>query len=106
MVNIPKSRNTFCKGRKCRKHTLHKVTQYKKGKANGLALGDRRYHIKQEGYGGQTRPIFHKKAKTTKKIVLKMECTVCHRKKQLAIKRCKHFELGGEKKSKGQMLQF
>jgi len=29
-----------------------------------------------------------------------MECTECHKKKQLAIKRCKHFELGGDKKRK------
>ena len=39
-------------------------------------------------------------AKTTKKIVLRMECSVCHKKKQLPIKRCKHFELGGDKKRK------
>ncbi|EFE33365.1 uncharacterized protein ARB_07725 [Trichophyton benhamiae CBS 112371] len=35
-----------------------------------------------------------KKAKTTKKVVLRMECTVCKTKAQLALKRCKHFELG------------
>ena len=29
------------------------------------------------GYGGQTKPVFHKKAKTTKKVVLRLECTVC-----------------------------
>lgn len=39
-------------------------------------------------------------AKTTKKIVLKMECCTCKYRKQLAIKRCKHFELGGDKKKK------
>ncbi len=37
--------------------------------------------------------MFGKKAKTTKKIVLRLECTVCKTKAQLAIKRCKHFEL-------------
>lgn len=41
--------------------------------------------------------MFHKKAKTTKKIVLRLECTVCKYKAQLPIKRCKHFELGGDK---------
>ena len=25
MVNIPKERNTFCKGKACKKHTVHKV---------------------------------------------------------------------------------
>ena len=39
-------------------------------------------------------------AKTTKKIVLRMECTVCRKRKQIPLKRCKHFELGGDKKRK------
>ncbi|KAJ8963854.1 hypothetical protein NQ314_005341 [Rhamnusium bicolor] len=47
-----------------------------------------------------------KKAKTTKKIVLRMECTDCKYRKQIPLKRCKHFELGGDKKRKGQMIQF
>merc|ERR1712168_1352536 len=106
MVNVPKTRRTFCAAAKCRKHTLHKVTQYKKGKDSLQAKGKRRYDRKQKGYGGQTKPIFRKKAKTTKKIVLRLECTDCKRKDQVTIKRCKHFELGGEKKKKGQMLQF
>ena len=37
MVNVPKERKTFCKGKKCGKHTLHKVTQYKAGKASNYA---------------------------------------------------------------------
>lgn len=39
--------------------------------------GKRRYDRKQSGYGGQTKPVFHKKAKTTKKIVLRLQCAVC-----------------------------
>merc|ERR1719320_1008321 len=35
-----------------------------------------------------------------------MECSVCKWKNQVPIKRTKHFELGGEKKRKGQMIQF
>lgn len=66
----------------------------------------RRYDRKQKGYGGQTRPIFHKRAKTTKKVALKLECTSCGRKRHLSLKRCKHFELGGDKKTKGAALQF
>ncbi|GJD08345.1 60S ribosomal protein L44 [Galdieria sulphuraria] len=81
MVIVPKTRRTFCPG-KCRKHTLHKVSQYKKGKDSLFAQGKRRYDRKQRGYGGQTKPIFRKKAKTTKK-------------------RCKHFELGDQKKVRG-----
>ncbi|KRX66018.1 60S ribosomal protein L44, partial [Trichinella sp. T9] len=104
-VNIPKVRRTFCSGT-CRRHTIHKVTQYKKGKESVFSQGRRRYDRKQKGYGGQTKPIFRKKAKTTKKIVLRMECSECKTKKQLPIKRCKHFELGGQKKTRGQMIQF
>ncbi|THC92362.1 hypothetical protein EYZ11_008178 [Aspergillus tanneri] len=105
-VNVPKTRRTYCKSKDCHKHTQHKVTQYKAGKASLFAQGKRRYDRKQSGYGGQTKPVFHKKAKTTKKIVLRLECTVCKAKKQLALKRCKHFELGGDKKTKGAALVF
>lgn len=72
MVNVPKTRKTFCKSRECGKHQLHKVTQYKAGKASAFAQGKRRYDRKQSGYGGQTKPVFHKKAKTTKKVVLRL----------------------------------
>ncbi|CAE7381313.1 RPL44 [Symbiodinium sp. CCMP2592] len=53
---------------------------------------------KQAGFGGQTKPVFHKKAKTTKKIVLKFECTKCKAKRMKPIKRTKHFELGTDSK--------
>ncbi|CAE8620783.1 unnamed protein product [Polarella glacialis] len=96
MVNIPKTRNTYC--RKCKKHTAHKVSQYKTGKASLSAQGKRRYDKKQAGYGGQTKPVFHKKAKTTKKIVLKFECSKCKAKRMKPIKRTKHFELGTDRK--------
>jgi ribosomal protein L44E len=62
--------------------------------ASLFAQGKRRYDRKQSGYGGQTKPVFHKKAKTTKKVVLRLECVKCKTKSQLALKRCKHFELG------------
>ncbi|XP_070166003.1 large ribosomal subunit protein eL42 isoform X1 [Polyergus mexicanus] len=103
-VNVPKQRRTFCK--KCKVHKTHKVTQYKKSKERHASQGRRRYDRKQQGFGGQTKPIFRKKAKTTKKIVLRMECTECKYRKQIPLKRCKHFELGGDKKRKGQMIQF
>jgi large subunit ribosomal protein L44e len=52
---VPKTRRTYCKGRDCKKHTQHKVTQYKAGKASLFAQGKRRYDRKQSGYGGQTK---------------------------------------------------
>lgn len=97
MVNVPKERRTFCKSPKCGKHTVHKVSQYKAGKASGFAQGRRRYDRKQQGYGGQTKPVFKKKAKTCKKVTLRMECKECKYKMQLPLKRCKHFEIGANK---------
>merc|ERR1712176_1403749 len=79
MVNVPKTRKTFSKS--VNKHTTFKVTQYKAGKASLYAQVKRRYDRKQSGYGGQTKPVFHKKAKTTKKIVLRLECTKSKKKK-------------------------
>ncbi|XP_043491209.1 60S ribosomal protein L44 isoform X1 [Polistes fuscatus] len=62
MVNVPKQRRTFCK--KCKVHKPHKVTQYKKSKERHASQGRRRYDRKQQGFGGQTKPIFRKKVHT------------------------------------------
>merc|ERR1719183_954493 len=101
MVNVPKTKKAYCKGKQCKKHTVHKVTQYKTGKASLYAQGKRRYDKKQSGFGGRTKPVFHKKAKTTKKIVLKLTCNECKRSCMHKIKRCKTFEIGGDAKTKG-----
>ena len=61
MVNFPKEVKTYC--RHCKVHSKWKVTQYKKGKDSLYAQGKRRYDRKQSGFGGQTKPVFHKKAK-------------------------------------------
>ncbi|KAG8382651.1 hypothetical protein BUALT_Bualt05G0099500 [Buddleja alternifolia] len=54
------------------------------------------------------RPIPNKavrhKAKTTKKTVLRLQCQGYKHVSQHAIKRCKHFEIGGDKKGKGTSL--
>merc|ERR1712061_598031 len=94
MVNIPKARRTYCPS--CNVHQKFKVTQYKKSQESKFAQGRRRYDRKQQGFGGQSKPILRKKAKT-KKIVLRMECTECKRRIQVPLKRAKHFELGGDK---------
>ncbi|THG20936.1 hypothetical protein TEA_024640 [Camellia sinensis var. sinensis] len=117
MVNVPKTKKTYCKSKDCRKHTLHKVTQYKKGKDSLAAQGKRRYDRKQSGYGGQTKPVFHKKnflpdcysliGKNYKKDCAEaampglQTCTLLL---ALFLQRCKHFEIGGDKKGKGTSL--
>jgi len=80
---------------------MHKVSQYKKGKDSLTAQGKRRYDSKQKGFGGQTKPIFRKKAKTTKKVTLKLVCTKCDRKRCKVIGRCKTFILGAKDKAAG-----
>eukprot|EP00808_Paulinella_micropora_P019987 g5109.t1 len=98
MVNWPKKKNAFCK--KCKTHTSHSLTWQKKaGKATLTAQGKRRYDRKQAGYGGQTKPVFHKNVKTTKKKVLKLKCGKCSLCNQVVLKRCKTFELGGKGKA-------
>ncbi len=76
------------------------VTQYKAGKASKYAQGKRRYDRKQQGYGGQTKPVFKKKAKTYKKVTLRLECKDCKFKMQLPLKRCSKFEIGAIKQGK------
>ena len=66
MVHIPKTIRTYCP--KLKKHTNHKVSQYKSGKASTVAQGKRRYDMKQAGFGGQTKPVFHKKARTPRRL--------------------------------------
>ena len=96
MVNVPKERKTYCKNKKCRKHQVHKVTQYKAGKAE-LCAGQRRSTARM-GFGGQTKPVFHKKAKTTKR---SSSGSSARRQGQEAAQdqACKHFELGEKKKA-------
>ena len=38
-MNVPKAKKAFCKDKNCKKHTMHKVTQYKTGKASLYAQG-------------------------------------------------------------------
>ncbi|XP_036349022.2 large ribosomal subunit protein eL42-like [Ochotona princeps] len=90
MVDVPKTCWNFCK--KCGKHQPHKVTQYKKGKDSLYAQGKQRYDRMQSGRGGQTKPVFWKKTKTTK-IVLRLKCVEpkCRSKRMLAIKSYQYF---------------
>jgi large subunit ribosomal protein L44e len=90
-MKFPKERKMYCK--KCRKHKVFKVSQYKPGKATLRPQGKRRYDMKQRGFGGQTKPVFKKKAKTTKKISVRNKCGVCQHTILTALKRAKTFEL-------------
>ena len=95
MVAVTKTRKTLCK--KCKTHTTHKVSQYKKGKESFAAQGRRRYDMKQRGFGGQKKPVFKKKAKVTKKITLKFECGNCKTKRFHVLGRAKSFKFDEKK---------
>lgn len=97
MVQVPKTKKTYCPW-DCKTHTKHKMSQYKKGKESFFVQGRRRYDIKQKGFGGQTKPVFKKKAKITKKITLKLECSKCKKKRFICLGRAKSFKFEDKKK--------
>ena len=103
MVSHPEQKKHFCIREN--KHTVHKCSIYKKGKDSLLRQGKRRYDRKQRGFGGQTKPIFHKKAKVTKKTSIKMTCQNCKCIQFKVLKRAHKIEMqrpGVAKKAKGQ----
>ncbi|XP_053521300.1 60S ribosomal protein L36a-like [Artibeus jamaicensis] len=85
MVKVPKTRRTFCE--KCGSINPAKSHSTRR-QGSPSAQGEWRYDRKQSGYGGQTEPIFWEKAKTTEKIVPRLECVgpKCRSKRMLAIK--------------------
>merc|ERR1712071_284890 len=103
MVNVPKSRRTYCK--KCKTHKVHKVRNTRSLRNAVLprvvvvTTGNSRVMVDRRNPSSERRP-------RPPRIVLRMECTDCKVRKQIPLKRCKHFELGGDKKRKGQMIQF
>ena len=70
------------------------------GKGNLLIFGFYNERFTTRDYHFYYDDMKSMKAKTTKKIVLRLECKEkgCNAKKQLTIKRTKHFELGEKKK--------
>ncbi len=75
-MKVPKEVNTYCP--RCRKHTTHTISLYKKGKDRASALGARRHAEDKKGYGGQKFPELKRTAKTTKKQMLKYKCKECN----------------------------
>jgi large subunit ribosomal protein L44e len=90
-VKFPKKIRTYCP--RCGTHTIHTVSVYKHGKRRSMALGQRRYMRKQEGYGSQRKPEQKRFAKVTKKVVLRITCTQCGYKRHILNIRLKKIEL-------------
>ncbi|MBI2937683.1 MAG: 50S ribosomal protein L44e [Thaumarchaeota archaeon] len=76
-MKMPKQRRTYCS--KCKKHTIHTISLYKKGKVRKAAIGERRHAEDRKGYGGKKFPELKRTAKTTKKQTLKLKCKDCGR---------------------------
>jgi large subunit ribosomal protein L44e len=74
-MKVPKKIRTYCPS--CGKHTVHTVSQLKKRAPRSLSWGQRQFARVTAGYGSQPRSEQKKFAKTTKKIVLMLKCTVC-----------------------------
>ncbi len=90
-MKVPKTSTTYCP--KCKKHTEHTISLYKKGRDRPLAEGNRRYARKNEGYGGQRDPRQRKISKTTKKQSLMLKCKICGRIIQKAGIRLRKLEI-------------
>jgi large subunit ribosomal protein L44e len=75
-MKVPKEINTYCP--RCKAHTEHTVSVYKKGKERALAHGVRRHEREKHGYGGQKWPELKRSAKTTKRQLLKLRCKQCN----------------------------
>jgi len=74
-MKIVKEINTHCP--KCRHHTIHSISLYKKGKERSLAAGVRRHEKEKHGYGGQKWAELKRTVKTTKKQQIKLKCKEC-----------------------------
>ncbi len=90
-MKFPKSVNRYCP--KCRKHTKHEVSLYKKGKERTMNHGRRRVNRKKKGYGSFPKEIFKKNAKINKKSLPIFECTDCGNKHYGKAYRVRKFEL-------------
>lgn len=90
-MKIPKEINTYCP--RCRMHTEHVVSLYKKGKERTLAEGTRRYARKKKGYGSSRKPVQKRFAKITKKQAVKVTCKKCGHQYQRVGIRLKKLEV-------------
>lgn len=82
---MPKSVKRYCSN--CKVHTLHNISQNKSGKKRGsMTFGARRHERRGgiKGYGGFPQPQITKsprhRKKTSKKIDLIYQCTICKKK--------------------------
>ena len=76
-MNVPKEKKLFCI--KCKKHTSHKLKEFKSGKGRPMAFGVRQHKENTKGYMGKYKHIIKVK-KQNKTPTFIAECTECKRK--------------------------
>jgi len=76
---------------KCKKHTEHEVHKVKKRKASEMKQGQRRFRRVMRGYRGFPRPKPEGREKTSRRIQIKLTCTVCKKSHQPPSQRAKKF---------------
>ena len=74
-MNYPQIKKAYCP--RCKTHTDHNVSLYKKRKDRGMAHGARRYKRKKKGYGSQPKEVQRKKAKLNKRSTPLLKCKDC-----------------------------
>lgn len=90
-MKYPKIIRTYCPF--CKKHNDHKVIHVKKrgrSTAHPNSQSVKRFDRKMKGYGSFPRPNPKGEGKPTKKLDLRMQCTVCkksHTKKGFRVKK-------------------
>ena len=89
-MKMPKTKKTYCP--KCRKHTVHEISKVKKRKASELKAGQRQFRRVLAGYGGFPRAL-PSGDKPTKKVNLKLTCTVCQKSQVIRGFRVKKLEI-------------
>ena len=74
-MEFPKDKNMYCK--KCKKHTKHKLKEFKSGKGRTLAHGNLRHEKNtMHGYGGKYKYVVLVR-KQNKTPVFVAECAEC-----------------------------
>ena len=90
-MKLPKAIKCYCQ--KCKKHTEHKLKEFKAGKARTTSQGQRRHARHTKGYGGRYQFIATVKKQNRKPTFL-AACADCGAKCYFVIpKRMKKVEL-------------
>jgi large subunit ribosomal protein L44e len=90
-MDVPKEKKLYCK--KCKKHTLQKMKEFKPAAGRPMAQGNRRHKRNTKGYMGKYKYVATVK-KQNKTPTFVVTCTICNAKAPYSLeKRMKKGEL-------------